>query len=167
MKSLLLLRHAKSSWKDANVADFDRPLNGRGKRASDLVGQFLRKKKLHPDLVLCSTAMRARETVRLVLEAAGLVLEVEYDQRLYLASAERLAEIVLEIEDDKATVMLVGHNPGMEELIPRLTGVTESMSTATLAKIVFEVDSWSGISERPGRLDWLMKPKELELRLKS
>src|SRR6266480_1330486 len=100
MKTLLLLRHAKSSWKDASLADFERPLNGRGKRASDLIGRFLKKKKLDPDLVLCSTAIRARETLRLVLEAARLVTEVQYDHRLYLASADRLADMVSQIEDD-------------------------------------------------------------------
>src|SRR5467141_3628936 len=110
MKTLLVLRHAKSSWKDSGLADSERPLNGRGKRASDLIGRFLRKEKLRPDLVLCSTAIRARETVRLVLEAARLVVETRYDQRLYLASAGRLAEIVSQIDEDRANVMLVGHN---------------------------------------------------------
>lgn len=162
MKTLLVLRHAKSSWRDSGLADFERPLNGRGKQASDLIGRFLRKKKIRPDLVLCSTATRARETVRLVLEAARLVVEVRYDQRLYLASADRLAEIISQIEEDRARVMLVGHNPGMEELLPRLTGVTESMPTAALAKIEFDVDQWTALSEQTtGRLDWLVKPKEL------
>jgi phosphohistidine phosphatase len=168
MKTLLLLRHAKSSWKDASVADFERPLISRGKRASDLIGRFLKKKKLHPVLVLCSTAIRARETLRLVLEAARLVTEVQYNQCLYLASADRLAEIVSQIEDDRAIVMLVGHNPGMEDLIPRLTGVTDGMPTGALAKIIFEVDRWTEIShERHGRLEWLVKPKDLERQLKA
>jgi phosphohistidine phosphatase len=164
MKTLLVLRHAKSSWKDSGLADFERPLNGRGKQASDLIGRFLRKKKIRPDLVLCSTATRARETVRLVLEAARLVVEVRYDQRLYLASADRLAEIISQIEEDRARVMLVGHNPGIEELLSRLTGVTESMPTAALAKIELDVDQWSALSEqKPGRLDWLVKPKDLDV----
>lgn len=164
MKTLLVLRHAKSSWKDSGLADFERPLNGRGKRACDLIGRYLRKKKPSPDLILCSTATRARETVRLVLESARLIVEIRYDQRLYLASAERLEEIVSQIEDERGNVMLVGHNPGMEELLLRLTGVTESMSTAALAKIDFDVDQWSAISEqRRGSLDWLVKPKDLDV----
>ena len=164
MKTLLVLRHAKSSWKDPGLADFERTLNGRGKRAADLIGRFLRKKKACPDLVLCSTATRARETVRLVLEAARLVVEVRYDQRLYLASADRLAEIISQIEEDRTKVMLVGHNPGMEELLLRLTGVTENMPTAALAKIAFEVDEWNAILEKTrGHLEWLVKPKELDV----
>jgi phosphohistidine phosphatase len=164
MKTLLVLRHAKSSWKDSGLADFERPLNSRGKQASDLMGRFLRKKKPYPDLVLCSTALRARETGRLVLEAARLVVEVRYDQRLYLASADRLAEIVSQIEEDRANVMLVGHNPGMEELLPRLTGVTVSMPTAALAKIDLDVDEWGALLEKkPGRLDWLVTPKDLDV----
>ncbi|MDQ2855434.1 MAG: histidine phosphatase family protein [Acidobacteriota bacterium] len=164
MKTLLVLRHAKSSWKESGLVDFERPLNARGKRASDLIGRFLRKKKPFPDLVLCSTATRARETVRLVLEAARLVVEVRYDQRLYLASADRLTEIVCEIEEDRGSVLLVGHNPGMEELIPRLTGETVSMPTAALAKIELDVDGWSVLSvEKRGRLDWLVKPKDLDV----
>jgi phosphohistidine phosphatase len=162
MKTLLVLRHAKSSWKDSGLADFERPLNGRGKQACDLIGRYLRKKKPSPDLILCSTATRARETVRLVLEAARLVVEIRYDQRLYLASAERLEEIVSQIEEERANVMLVGHNPGMEELILRLTGVTESMPTAALAKIVLDPDKWNDVAGgRSGRLEWLVKPKEL------
>lgn len=164
MKTLLVLRHAKSSWKESGLADFERPLNARGKRASDLIGRFLRKKKPFPDLVLCSTATRARETVRLVLEAARLVVEVRYDQRLYLASADRLIEIVCEIEEDRGNVLLVGHNPGMEELIPRLTGETVSMPTAALAKIDLDVDEWSALPmEKRGRLDWLVKPKDIDV----
>jgi phosphohistidine phosphatase len=114
MKTLLILRHAKSSWKDSGISDFERPLNARGKRAADLIGRFMKKKKLRPDLILSSTAARARETIGLVLESARLVVELRYDERLYLASADRLAEIVSQIEDDRSQVMIVGHNPGME-----------------------------------------------------
>ena len=163
MKTLLVLRHAKSSWKDSGLADFERPLNDRGKRASDLIGRFLRKNRPYPDLVLCSTAIRARETVRLVLEAARLVVEVRYDQRLYLTGADKLTEIVSQIEEDRANVLLVGHNPGMEELLPRLTGVAVNLPTAALAKIELDVRQWSAISEKKhGRLDWVVKPKDLE-----
>jgi phosphohistidine phosphatase len=163
MKTLLILRHAKSSWKDSGISDFERPLNARGKRSADLIGRFMKKKKLRPDLILSSTAARARETIGLVLESARLVVELRYDERLYLASAGRLAEIISQIEDDRSQVMIVGHNPGMEELLPRLTGVVERMPTGALAKIVLEVDRWSEVSEtNSGRLEWLVKPKELE-----
>jgi phosphohistidine phosphatase len=163
MKTLLVLRHAKASSEDSSLADFDRPLNERGRRAADLMGRFLRKKKLCPDLVLSSTAARARETIGLVLESARLVVEVRYEQRLYLASAERLAEIILQIEEDRNQVMLVGHNPGMEELLPRLIGTAAGMPTAALAKIVLDVEKWTDSSRAgSGRLEWLMTPKELQ-----
>lgn len=162
MKTLLLLRHAKSSWKHASLPDFERPLNGRGKRASDQIGSYLKKKKLRPDLILCSPASRARETISLVLQSAGLISDLRFDERLYLATAERLIEIISQIEAERNQVMLVGHNPGMEELLFRLTGVEEHLPTAALAKIVFDVAAWTGVPKaKSGRLESFVNPKEL------
>src|ERR1700682_1700292 len=112
MKTLLLLRHAKSSWKDDAVKDFDRPLNQRGLKAAPSVGRRMRKRKLEPDLVLSSPAERARQTTELVLESGGLETELRYDERIYEATGARLFEIVAQIEDDANIAMLVGHNPG-------------------------------------------------------
>ena len=162
MKTLLLLRHAKSSWADAALPDFDRPLNQRGLNAAPKVGAFLRKKKIRPELVLSSPAVRARETTRLVCDAAGLALITNFDQRIYEASARQLLNIVTEIQDQISIAILVGHNPGFEELLEILTDESHRMPTAALACIELDVQRWIDVSARSGRLAWLMKPKNLE-----
>jgi phosphohistidine phosphatase len=161
MKTLFLLRHAKSSWKDSTLQDFDRPLNGRGRKASELVGAFIRKQKLMPDLVLSSPAVRARETIEIVLKAAKLEVELRYDQRIYEAGALRLLEVISQIDEHKNAVMIVGHNPGLEELLEVLTGRPERINTGALAKIDLATTKWSKALEGKGSLDWLVRPKEL------
>lgn len=162
MKILFVLRHAKSSWKDSTLQDFERPLNGRGRRAAELISEFIKKKEIKPDLILCSPAVRARETIEIVLKAARLKVELRYDQRIYEAGPVRLLEVISQIEDDKDAVMLVGHNPGLEELVQVVTDQTGRIGTANLAKIVFGTTKWRKIVEKKGRLDWLVRPKELE-----
>ncbi|HYP54528.1 MAG TPA: histidine phosphatase family protein, partial [Pyrinomonadaceae bacterium] len=145
MKTLLLMRHAKSSWKDVTLRDFDRPLNKRGRRAAPLVAAFMRRKKLRPDLILSSPAERARETAALVIEHAGLSAELRYDERIYEADAARLLEVVAQADERAGELMLVGHNPGMEELIKALTGADELMPTAALARVELDVETWAKV----------------------
>lgn len=161
MKRLILLRHAKSSWDDPSLNDFERPLNERGRRAAPLVGRFMRKQKVCPDLILCSPAERTRQTVALVAVAAGLDAPVRYDERIYEATAARLAEVVSQAEEGAGEVLLVGHNPGMEELLELLTGEARRMPTAALASIRLDIDRWAKLRERAGRLEWHVKAKEL------
>jgi phosphohistidine phosphatase len=162
MKRLLLLRHAKSSWAEGGLADFDRPLNERGLRDAPLVGLHLRAQKIRPDLALCSPAERARQTAALVLEAARLQpLRLRYDERIYEADVSRLLEVVSQIEEEAGEVLIVGHNPGMEALLERLTGETRRMTTAALASITLDVEKWSKVREGNGRLEWHVRPKEL------
>jgi len=161
MKTLLLLRHAKSNWNDAGLQDFDRPLNGRGRKDAETIGRFIRKQRVVPDLLLSSPALRARETIETIMKTAKLQSELRFDQRIYEAGPLRLLEVVSQIEDDRSMVLLVGHNPGMEELLQLLTGGTEHMATGTLAKIDFKAASWSKVLEEKGSLDWIVKPKEL------
>lgn len=164
MKKLLLLRHAKSSWADATLPDFERPLNERGQRAAPLVGKFMRERQLRPDMVISSPAKRTRETIALVLDAARLETETRFDERIYEATASSLLEVVSQIEDDKREVMLVGHNPGLENLLERLTGESERMPTAALARITLNAEKWSEAAKRGGGLEWLVKAKELAKR---
>lgn len=161
MKTLFLLRHAKSTWHDPNLPDFDRPLNARGRKAAELIGTFLRKEKATPDLVLSSPAVRARETIEIVIKTAKLPAELRYDQRIYEASSIILVEVISQIEDDKSGVLLVGHNPGMENLLELLTGRAEHMATGMLVKVDLKAARWSKALEGQGNLDWLVKPKEL------
>lgn len=161
MKTLYLLRHAKSSWKDSTLQDFDRPLNGRGREAAPLVGRLMRKRKLRVDLILSSPAARARQTASLVKESAGLDAELLYDERIYEADAARLIEVVAQASESADALMLVGHNPGMEELLTLLTGESRSVQTATLACISLDVEKWGKAREHSGRLEWLARPEEL------
>jgi phosphohistidine phosphatase len=162
MKTLLLLRHAKSSWKNGNMRDFDRPLNNRGTKAAPMIGRLIRKKKLRPDVVLSSSAERARQTAALVLKSAQLKTDLRHDERIYEAGAPRLLEIVSQIDDDADVAMLVGHNPGLEELLEDLTGEARHLPTAALARIELDVEKWDNVHEGAGRVEWLIKPKDLK-----
>lgn len=162
MKTLYLLRHAKSSWKDESLLDIERPLNGRGRKASQTIGGFLKKEKTIPDLVLSSSAVRARQTTDIVMEAAGLSTDLRFDERIYEAGPQRLLEVVRQIEKSRETVLLVGHNPGLEKLLELLTGTVETMPTGTLSKIVLTASNWAGISDKGGTLEWIVKPKQLQ-----
>ena len=161
MKTLLLLRHAKAVSDGGSLGDSDRPLSEQGRTQAERVGKYLKEQDLDLDLVLSSTALRARETTELVLTAAECVTEVRYDQRIYEASSQQLLEVVSEIEDDKKRVLLVGHNPGLEELLQRLTDCFKPMATATLAKIVPGASEWTRVADQQGHLNWLVKPNEL------
>jgi phosphohistidine phosphatase len=154
---LYLLRHAKSSWKDASLSDFERPLKRRGREAAQLVGERLAQEKLKNPVLICSPAVRTRETAELVLKSSKLRVEERWDERIYEASLRDLRQVVTEIPDDKKVVILIGHNPGFEELLAFLTGESRRMPTAALAKIEFEV-SWKDIEARSGKLDWFTTP---------
>ena len=162
MKTLYLLRHAKSSWDDPGLKDFDRPLSGRGLKAAPRMGSYIRKEKIRPDLILSSPAFRAKQTTTLVCEAAGLTdVVIHFDERIYEASAQRLFEIVVGLKDNLDSAMMVGHNPGFEELLAALTGESKRMPTAALACIELNVKKWSDVSANSGKLKWLIKPKDL------
>lgn len=162
MKTLYLLRHAKSGWNDPGLQDFDRPLNASGRETAPLVGRFLQKRKLRVDLIVSSPAERARQTATLVKEAAGLSAELLYDGRIYEADAARLLEVVTGAGETADALMLVGHNPGMEELLRLLTGEERQMRTATLACVALEVEKWVNVRDCTGRIEWLVPPGELE-----
>jgi phosphohistidine phosphatase len=162
MKTLYLLRHAKSSWKDETIIDVERPLNGRGRKASQAVGSFLKREKIIPDLVLSSSAIRARQTTDIVMEAARLRTDLRFDERIYEAAAQRLLEVVRQIEKSKKSVLLVGHNPGLEEFLKMLTGTVDPMPTATLAKVVSSASNWADISDKSATLEWIINPKQLQ-----
>src|SRR5260370_42649723 len=108
MKTLLLLRHAKSSKDDPSLNDFDRPLNERGRKDAQGIGKYIRKQKIKPDLVISSPAERARQTIELVLKSAGLKIELKFDKRIYEASVRSLLNVVSQIEDTANAVILVG-----------------------------------------------------------
>lgn len=162
MKRLLLLRHAESSGAEAGRSDFDRPLNERGRREAAETGRLLGRERIRPDLILCSPARRARETATFAIEAAGLASELRFDARIYEARTSTLLEIVSQLEEGTAEVMLVGHNPGMSDLLARLTGEERYLPTASLARISLDVERWSGMREQTWRLEWLAGSEGLD-----
>src|SRR5215204_174115 len=160
MRILYLLRHAKSSWNDASLRDFDRPLNDRGREAAERIGKRLASEKLNAPLVVCSPALRTRQTAEIVLSSSALRAEERFDERIYEASVRDLMEVISEIPDDQPIAIFIGHNPGFEELLTFLTGEVRRMPTCALAKIEFDVASWD-VRTGEGKLKWLITPKDL------
>ena len=158
MKSLLLLRHARPSPNSPTGRDFDRTLTDVGREEARRVGQFLRQKEIEPEAIISSPAARASETADLVCEAAGLSPQTRFDARIYEASLEELLQIASEAEDGVETLLLVGHNPGLAELIARLTGESAAMSPATLAHIELDIDAWDKVHHAAGRLAFVAPP---------
>ena len=160
-RTLYLLRHAKSSWKDASLRDFDRPLKGRGRDAAKQIGKRLADEKPQPVLVVCSPAVRTRETADIVLKHANLKVDTTFDKRIYEASLRDLLHVVAEIPDDKQVALMIGHNPGFEELVAYLSGEHRRMPTCALAKIRLKAESWKDVRADEGTLEWFITPKEL------
>ena len=144
------------------LRDFDRPLKRRGRRGAEQMGQVLAEEKLTSPLVISSPAERARETTKIVLESAGFKSKPRFEERIYEADVRTLLKIVKSISDSEDTAIMVGHNPGFENLLSHLTGDSRHMSTCALAKIEFDVASWSEVSEGSGRLELFVTPRELE-----
>lgn len=160
MKTLYIMRHAKSSWDDAGISDLERPLNERGKRTAPFMGGLMRRRGLLPDVILSSPAKRARKTAVLVKQGGSLDADIVFDEQIYEASPNNLRQAVAAIGGEFSSAMLVGHNPGIEGFIRYLTGSLEPMPTGALAVIELGVDSWSDVSDNCGELKTVIRPKE-------
>jgi phosphohistidine phosphatase len=160
MKTLYILRHAKSSWTDPTLADFDRPLNERGLRTAPFMGQLMKEHGVSPDVVISSPAVRAAETASAVIKAGDFDRAARLDHRIYEASPHTLAQVVSEIDENCDSAMIVGHNPGMEGLIRYLTGRLESMPTAALAVVDLDIPRWSSVADGCGEVRRVYRPKE-------
>ncbi len=162
MKSLLLLRHGKSSWSDDSLADHDRPLKKRGRRAAQHMGRLLAALQLVPDLVLTSTAIRARDTAVLMADTAGYRGTISAIAELYHADPAAFVEVVSQISTEPEVILVVGHNPGMEEWLRQLVESQHEMPTAAVAQIELPVESWGEVTqETRGTLRGLWVPKEV------
>jgi len=160
MKTLFIVRHAKSSWAEADLSDFDRPLNERGNKAAPFMGELMAENGFQPYIILSSPAMRAKTTAQLIKKAAKFDAEIRYEHRIYEASPHGLRQIVAEIDDAYPTALLVGHNPGTEGFIRYLTGHLETMPTAALAVIELKIDNWNAINDGSGVLKKVYRPRE-------
>ncbi|MBI2505758.1 MAG: histidine phosphatase family protein [Candidatus Latescibacteria bacterium] len=160
MKTLLVMRHAKSDWSAAQ-ADFDRPLNKRGRRDVPQLARLLGTLEEGPRLILSSPAARARETA----EGLGTVLDsgvLVFDQRLYLAPPQVLGVVLGEQDDRCDPLLVIGHNPGLEEWLSLLCGGSLRLTTAGLAALELEAERWSEVRPGLGRLQWLFIPRLAE-----
>ncbi|MEO8494953.1 MAG: histidine phosphatase family protein [Planctomycetota bacterium] len=162
MKTLLLLRHAKSSWNDPGMTDHDRPLNERGKQDAPRIGQLLSDQGLQPDLILSSTAKRARSTAKRIVDGGGFSCSPQLLDTLYLASADTYIEVLRRQPIECARILVVGHNPGLEELVTVLTGRSLALPTAALVQVEFDIDTWFEMPGHDrGRLVAHWEPREL------
>ncbi len=171
MKTLILLRHAKSSWADPGMSDFDRPLNRRGQEAAEAMGREMRRLGLVFDAILSSPAVRAVETLERAEIGYGAPLAAQRDERIYLAAPATLLAIVRGMDQGADRLLMVGHNPGFETLSIALIGdddsafrdeLEEKYPTGALAEIAFDVDDWRNVEPGAGRLIRFVRPRSLD-----
>jgi phosphohistidine phosphatase len=167
MKYIYLLRHAKSSWKDPGLSDHDRPLAGRGRRAAETIARHMREQGIDPDLVLCSTARRARETLERIEPALG-TRRVAVEPQLYAATAETLLARLRRVPDPVGSVILIGHNPGMQQLAlclarpgPERRELEAKYPTAALATLAFPGTTWRTLDRGMADLVGFVRPRDL------
>ena len=162
MKTLLIMRHAKSSWNFPELSDYDRPLNGRGKRDAPRMGKHLRQEGLIPDMILTSSAKRARSTARRVAKASGYTGKVKKLEALYDTVLGAYFKTLQVLPDKYQRVIVFGHNPTMEQLVHHLTGHIKQMPTAALAHIELPIEYWEALDlYTKGTLVKLWTPKTL------
>ena len=164
MKTLLIMRHAKSSWNELNIPDHDRPLNRRGKHDAPLMGKLLRDKKMTLDLIISSTAVRAETTASLIAKAFKYKGEIILDKSIYSAEPTDLLNLLSKCSDRYNSILLIGHNPTVEETIQMLTNSPEiTMATCALAHLTLTIDNWTNLEKQTVRSNLvnLWTPKEL------
>ena len=171
MKTLYLYRHAKSSWKDPTLADFERPLKGRGRRAAKSMAAYMAEHRLVPDIIVCSSAQRTRETLAMLRDALGRDIPASIDDALYMASAADLLRQVQDLDDGLASAMFIGHNPGLHDLALGLTGGGEpepwnrmrsKFPTAALAVLACPGQRWRAIKPLGATLKAFVCPRDLD-----
>jgi phosphohistidine phosphatase len=175
MKTLTLLRHAKSGWDDPVARDFDRALNARGMKGAKAVGAHIRDLGLVFDAVVSSPAVRCVDTLDGVWEGYGRILHPHWDRRIYLASGATLLDVVHDQDDKTSRVLMCGHNPGLEDLILMLVPdnsadelrdeVEEKFPTASVAELTFDADLWADVAVNGARLTRFVRPRDLDISL--
>ncbi len=166
MKNLLLMRHAKSSFKEGEMPDFERPLSKRGEKDAPRMGKLLKDKNLVPDLILSSTAARASRTAELVAEKCGYKGEILYIQSLYLGEPEAYLEALRDLKEEDGglpTVLVIGHNPGLESLLQTLTDHLDCLPTSAIAHLKVPLRSWGALTPQViAQLENLWRPRDLK-----
>lgn len=163
MKNLLLMRHAKSSWKDDSLEDHERPLKKRGRKDAKRIAKVIHKNDLVPDLILSSSAVRSRETVDIVVKTLDYKNPVAFSDELYMGEPQDFIDVLCNLSQEHDTVMIVGHNPGLEAYLQIIDGEIESVPTAGLGYLVLAINDWKEISlDTMGDLIGFWKPKGLK-----
>ncbi len=163
MKTLILMRHAKSSWKEPELTDHERPLNKRGEKDAPRMGRLLKDKKLIPDHIYSSTAVRARQTVEGLVGKSGFKHQVDYLDSLYMAEPSAIIEVLKQTPEKIDTVLVVGHNPGLEGLVQILSQKVESLPTGSIARLSLPIDDWQELSlSTEGKLKANYRPREIK-----
>jgi phosphohistidine phosphatase len=171
MKTLILMRHAKSAWDDPHQKDIDRPLSVRGRKTAPRMGGWLELEKYRPDVVLCSSARRTRDTLELLKPSLPANAAFEYVQALYMAAPREMLTELAKVPTKARTAMLLGHNPGMASLAVLLAGaggdeqalanMHSKFPTAAIAVLAFDAKEWSGVVPGSGKLLAFMRPRDL------
>ncbi len=161
MKYLYLVRHAKSSWSDLSLDDFDRPLNKRGKHNAPFMGEKLRKRGVKPDIILSSPALRAKKTAQKIAKELGYpVQKIKWRKGIYEATESHLLAILQSVKKELKTVMMVGHNPEFTQFSNMLCdSYIYNIPTSGVVCIQFDVEKWSEVSEKSGELLFFDYPK--------
>ncbi len=164
MKTLALMRHAKSSWADEGLSDYDRPLNNRGKHDALMMGKRLVERGVQPDILLSSPAKRVRKTTKAIAKAIDYNQDdIVYEDRLYLADISDLFYSILEHNQDADYLMMFGHNPGITDFSNLLAGCgIENVPTCGIVTVEFTMDSWTSIESTKGRLVEFDYPQKKE-----
>ena len=163
MKTILIMRHAKSSWTSHDLPDHDRPLNSRGTRDAPIMGGLIQKHARVPEWIICSTAERARQTAVAVAESIDFSGDIEYLNQLYLAPPAMCIEIIHQTPPDSMVLLLIGHNPGIESFYETLVGTYERFPTATTAQVELPIHTWTQFNEStPGKQLSLWRPKDFK-----
>jgi phosphohistidine phosphatase len=162
MKSLILVRHAKSSWKDSSLADFRRPLNKRGKRDAPYMGKLLKKMGIVPDLVISSPALRAAETAKIICAELGVPEEkIRFDEDIYLAGDDDILETVNSVNENVNTLMLVGHNPGLTDFSNLLSGeFIDNIPTTGIVGLSYDTGKWAELNSSSCSIKFFEYPKK-------
>lgn len=172
MKTLGLFRHAKSDWDNPRARDFDRPLNARGRKGAAVMGRHIIEHGIKWERILASPAVRVAQTIELAMQAANIKVPVRWDRRIYLATSPSLLDLLREQEGDPASILLIGHNPGLEDAIfdlvpddgssPLRDIVEEKFPTAAYAVLEIDCERWADLAEGSARLVHLTRPRDLD-----
>jgi len=160
MKRVYLIRHAKSSWKDMSLDDFDRPLNKRGKANAPMMGERLSVKGVKPDLIISSPAKRAKMTAEVLAEKVTYEKEILFDDDIYDAFIEDLEDILRAVSDSNRCIFLIGHNPELNDLVQHYVHFDENLPTCGIVEIEFDCEAWRDISMRNAKLISFDYPKK-------